>query len=158
MTRVRPSARRNKSCPQWALAGQCGENPGFMYVECPHSCDVCKEEVWRYRIRGFGTEVEEVPRAVETIVTIVASWARLALGVRLESLRNLLGIAAAVMLHGTDVQLTTPTRTRTPYPCMILVGRSAGPARRSTTRAPTLTRPSAPSGTARASASTTLSL
>ena len=30
-------------CPQWAAAGDCLKNPGFMMKECPRSCDLCGE-------------------------------------------------------------------------------------------------------------------
>uniref|UniRef100_A0A8J9TAN3 ShKT domain-containing protein n=1 Tax=Phaeodactylum tricornutum TaxID=2850 RepID=A0A8J9TAN3_PHATR len=28
-------------CPDWAKAGECQKNPGYMQLECRHSCDTC---------------------------------------------------------------------------------------------------------------------
>lgn len=35
---------RNSNCPQWAAAGDCSNNTGYMLRECSHSCKVCTDE------------------------------------------------------------------------------------------------------------------
>ena len=32
---------KHQQCPNWAFAGQCDQNQGFMKVECAQSCDSC---------------------------------------------------------------------------------------------------------------------
>ena len=33
----------NSRCPDWAKAGECARNQGFMRANCPLSCDLCGE-------------------------------------------------------------------------------------------------------------------
>ena len=34
-------ADKHQQCPNWAFAGQCDQNQGFMKLECAQSCDSC---------------------------------------------------------------------------------------------------------------------
>lgn len=39
------------SCAAWASAGECSKNPGYMKVECAHSCNTCGFRDYKWRCK-----------------------------------------------------------------------------------------------------------
>ena len=50
---------KHQQCPNWAFAGQCELNQGFMKVQCAQSCDSC----------GWGPELTRTPRGLRWVRT-----------------------------------------------------------------------------------------
>jgi len=47
----------NENCPAWASSGECPKNPGFMKVECAHSCNTCSNRDIKKRCKRDPGEV-----------------------------------------------------------------------------------------------------